>query len=261
MPRSFTLSTRAADILCEDLGVDLRRFPFELEYHGGTTDERSRVRQEVWRELANRGLADGREPDQDVEAALRLLHSPKVDIAVTWLETATEEVFRARTAVSGRLGVQAVQGTDGLRVRFVDTRSLVRGCTDLLPEVSAGKLETATVNTAAGSGGGQETGGDSWLTGAEHKPPARSSDRQLRAAQRILTLPTERIGYFFVSGSPAHGETPRLPAIGWRDTEDGRYSITSRRNNDGADWNTFAPADKQRLAGYLTEQLNALGSG
>ncbi|SDP70407.1 EspG family protein [Actinopolyspora xinjiangensis] len=260
MPSSFTLSTRAADVLCEDLGIDLRRFPFELEYHGGTTEERSRIREAVWRELTDRGLADGREPDQDVEAALRLLHSPKLDIAVTWLETATEEVFRARASVSGNLGVRAVQDSDGLRVGFVDTRSLVRECTDLLPEVSVGTLETATVNTTAASGGGPETDGDSWLTDAEHRPPGRSSDRQLRAAQRILTLPTERIGYFFITGDAADGETPRPPAIGWRDTEDGRYSITARRNNDGADWNTFAPADKQRLAGYLTEQLNALAS-
>ncbi|ASU77714.1 ESX secretion-associated protein EspG [Actinopolyspora erythraea] len=259
MPRSFTLSTRAADVLCEDLGVDLRRFPFELEYHGGTTEERSRIREEVWRELTDRGLADGREPNQDVEAALRLLHSPKVDIAVTWLETATEEVFRARTSVSGGLGVRAVQDADGLRVRFADPRSLVRECTDLLPEVSAGTLEAATVNTAASDG--PETDGDSWLTDAEHRPPGRGGGRQLWAARRILTLPTERIGYFFVTGDAADGEAPRPPAIGWRDTEDGRYSITARRNNDGADWNTFAPADRQRLAAYLTEQLNALASG
>lgn len=73
--------------------------------------------------------------------------------------------------------------------------------------------------------------------------------------RRITELPTRRIGYFFVTGLDELGKPVQLPAVGWRDTEQGRYSVTTRRNHDGQDWHTFAGADKQRLGTYLGEQL------
>ncbi|WP_019855304.1 ESX secretion-associated protein EspG [Actinopolyspora mortivallis] len=264
MPRSFTLSTKAVDVLAEELAINLRRFPFEFDHHGSTTDERSGVRSEVYAELSRRGLLDGEEPDQDLEAALRLLHTPRVEIAVTYVETATEEVFRARTAVSGHTGVRAVQYPDNLRLTFVDPRGLARLSADLLPEVAAGKLEAATIHASDGGGWHNEEpdrDDESWLSTVETTATARRGGRDTRAARHILTQPTHRIGYFFVSGRNDSGETVRMPPVGWRDTDSGRYSVTTRRNNDGAEWNTFAGADKRRLAGYLAEQLDALTHG
>ncbi|PRW63236.1 ESX secretion-associated protein EspG [Actinopolyspora mortivallis] len=264
MPRSFTLSTQAVDVLAEDLAINLRRFPFEFDHHGSTADERSGVRSEVYAELSRRGLLDREEPDQDLEAALRLLHAPRVEIAVTYVETATEEVFRARTAVSGRTGVQAVQHPDTLRITFIDPRGIARLSADLLPEMAVGKLEAATI--PASDGGGRhdeepEQDEESWLSTVETTATKRRGGRDTHAAQHILTRPTHRIGYFFVSGRDDSGETVRMSPVGWRDTDSGRYSVTTRRNNDGAEWNTFAGADKQRLAGYLAEQLDALTHG
>lgn len=262
MPRAFSLSTLAADVLGEHLGINLRRFPFELDHHGATAEERTELRHEVWNELSRRGLLDHDELDQDVEAALLLLHTPRIEIATTYLEASTEQVHRARTVVTGRTGVRATQQPEHVRLEFVDPRGLARLCTDPLPEEKAGSLEAATINaTQEPARGSSDDGGDtSWLSRPENTATARSGGPQLRAAQRILGQPTHRIGYFFVTGRGHGGETTRLPAIGWRDTETGRYSITTRPNNDGAEWNTFAGADKQRLTTYLTEQLNALRS-
>ncbi|SDQ83017.1 ESX secretion-associated protein EspG [Actinopolyspora saharensis] len=265
MPRAFSLSTLAADVLGEHLGINLRRFPFELEHHGATVDERSELRTQAWNELSRRGLVDHDELDQDVEAALLLLHTPRIEIATTYLEATTEQVHRARTVASGRTGVRATQLPEHLRVEFIDPRGIARLCTDPLPEEKAGTLEAATINASEGAvhdddRSGEDAAGASWLSRAENTATVRRGGPQLRAAQRILGQPTHRIGYFFVTGRGHDGGAARMPAIGWRDTETGRYSVTTRRNNDGAEWNTFAGADKPRLNTYLTEQLNALQS-
>lgn len=253
--RSFTLSPAAADILCEDLKFNLRQFPFEIPHVGATVEERARTRTEVWADLRHRKLADSEGTDPEVYQALRLLHASKVRVSVTAMEVPSEDVLRAGVAVSGRSGVLAIQEPERVRIDYIDPRGLARICTDLLPDVPAGRLESATLSTASG----QPRGGDggSVLGSAGVTASSRAGGADMRKAQRILALPVRRIGYFFVVGRDERGQQVRQPAVGWRDTDQGRYSVTTRRNNDGAAWNTFAGADKQRLAGYLGDQLRS----
>ncbi|MDR7301215.1 ESX secretion-associated protein EspG [Haloactinomyces albus] len=259
MPRSFALPLQAADILAEDLRVDLRRFPFEIAHGGATLDERARMRTQVWNELRSRGLADRDEVDPEVHQALGLLHASDIDVAVTAVEVATDEVLRARIAVSGRAGVQAIQEQQRIRFEPVDPRGLARICTELLSDVPAGRLDSGTIATSQGqqAGGSGGNAGGAWSGAAQATATRQSGGAEMRKVQRIMALPVRRVGYFFVTGRDGQGKPVRLPAIGWRDTEQGRYSVTTRRNNDGEDWNTFAGADKPRLATYLGEQLGA----
>lgn len=265
MPGSFTLSLQAADVLGEDLRVSLRQFPFEIPYSGATVHERSRVRTDVWADLRCRGLADSDGVDPDVDQALKLLHAPGVVVAVTAVEVATEAVFRARVAVSGRAGIRAVQDEQRVRFEFVDTRGLARTCTDLLPDVPTGRLESATISTAPDTQQSRREADDngsgnagSWLAAAQATASNQAGGARMRKAQRIMALPVQRVGYFFVTGRDGAGKPVRLPALGWRDTAQGRYSVTTRRSNDGADWNTFAGAGKADLARYLDEHLGRL---
>ncbi|MBB5155586.1 hypothetical protein BJ970_003120 [Saccharopolyspora phatthalungensis] len=252
---SFTLSLVAADILGEDLAVNLRRAPFEIPHSGATLDERARLRKDVWAELEERRLADRGRAEPEVEQALNLLHGPEIDIAVTSYDRESDEVYRARVAVAGRAGVVAIQEESGLRIEFIDFRGLARVCVELLPEVAAGKLEGGTIFAEGETKLERDDAEpDSWMASAT--PTWSGGGNELRKVQNIMALPVRRIGYFVVSGRDGDGRLVRLPAVGWRDTEDGRYSVTTRRNNDGEDWNTFTPADKPRLARYLDEQID-----
>ncbi|MEV0704632.1 ESX secretion-associated protein EspG [Saccharopolyspora sp. NPDC050389] len=105
---------------------------------------------------------------------------------------------------------------------------------------------------------GDRRGGHPLRRQVGRRPPgARGGGGELRKVEKTMALPTRRVGYFVVTGRDGGGQPVRLPAIGWRDTEEGRYSVTTRRNNDGERWNTFGPADKPRLARCLDEQLAA----
>lgn len=252
MATSFTLTQQAADILSEDLSCDLRQFPFEIGHHGATVDERAQIRGTVWKELQQRKIADQDEIAPEAHHALTLLHKPDLTLAVTAADSHSGEVFRARIAASGRTGVQAIQDEHGLRISTIDPRGLARVCTDLLPDLAPGKLESATISAQPRqTGGGGES---SWLSDAQ---PRQAGGPEMRKMQQIMALPTQRVGYIFVTGRDQHGKPVQLPAVGWRDTDKGRYSVTTRRNHDGQDWTTIAAADKQRLATYIGDQLKA----
>ncbi|WP_190822137.1 ESX secretion-associated protein EspG [Saccharopolyspora pogona] len=256
MIESFTLSAEAADILGEDLRINLRQFPFEIPHFAATVDERARLRKDVWGRLEQRRLADRGRVEPELEQALNLLNRPAVAVAVTSYDGQSDNVYRARVAVAGRAGVVTVQDEQGLRIEFIDVRGLARVCVGLLPEMPAGKLEGGTI-----ADGGEpkppraaDAEPDSWL-GAAQPTASGHGGGEMRKVQKIMALPVRRVGYFVVIGLDASGQQVRLPAIGWRDTEEGRCSVTTRRNNDGERWNTFGPADGTRLIRYLGEQL------
>ncbi|MER7013379.1 ESX secretion-associated protein EspG [Saccharopolyspora sp. NPDC000359] len=258
MNGSFTLSAESVDILSEDLRLNLRQFPFEIPHFCPTLDERARLRQDVWSELERRRLADRGRAEPELEQALQLLHRSPVAVAVTSYDGRTNAVHRARVVASGRAGVVAVQDERGLRVEEFDVRGLAQVCVGLLPDVPAGKLEAGTISTTAEQRPQPEPEAepDSWL-GAVAPSSSGRGGGDMRKVERIMALPVHSVGYFVVTGVDAGGQQVRLPAIGWRDTEEGRYSVTTRSNHDGQRWNTFSPADKSRLARYLDEQLGA----
>ncbi|KAA5832488.1 ESX secretion-associated protein EspG [Saccharopolyspora hirsuta] len=253
---SFTLSAESVDILGEDLQLDLRQFPFEIPHFCATLDERARLRKDVWSELERRRLADRGRAEPELEQALQLLHRPEVAVAVTSYDGKSDAVYRARVVAAGRAGVVAVQDERGLRIEFIDVRGLARVCVGLLPEAPAGKLDAGTIAVAGEQKPQPEPNAepDSWLGAAQPSASGRGGG-DMRKVERIMALPLRSVGYFVVTGVDADGQQVRLPAISWRDTEEGRYSVTTRRNHDGQRWNTFSPADKPRLARYLDEQL------
>lgn len=253
MLNSFTVSVETADILGEDLRIDLRQFPFEIPHSGATLDERARLRKDAWSRLELQRLAERGRAERELVRALKLLHRPDIAVAVTSYDGQVDAIHRARVAVSGGGGVLAVQVARTLRVEFIDVRGLAGVCVGLLPEVPAGTLEAGTISTAEPSLPGGTAEQDSWL--GEALPDVAGASSEFRKVRKIMSLPVHRVGYFAVTGQGSSARPVRFPAIGWRDTEDGRYSVTTRRNNDGECWNTFSPADKPRLARYLDEQL------
>src|SRR5437879_4164084 len=98
MTNSFTLSPEAADILSEDLSLNLRQFPLEIPHFGATLDERARIRTKVWSDLEGRRLSERGRAEPEVEQALKLLHNADITVAVTSLEVKPEKVLRARVA-------------------------------------------------------------------------------------------------------------------------------------------------------------------
>ncbi|GAA4855365.1 ESX secretion-associated protein EspG [Saccharopolyspora cebuensis] len=247
---SFTLPLAAADLLGEELRLDLRRFPFEVPHFAATFDERRALRERMWADLEQRNLAYRGQVEAEVEQALSLLDRAAVSIAVAVYETGADDVFRARVAAAGRTGVLAVQDPRGLQVRFLDVRGLARQCAELAPDEPAGRLEAASVLVPAEPEAPQkesEERGPRWL---DYGPTTSTGGRDAERAAAIMALPVRRLGYFLVSGPSG-----QAPAIGFRDTEQGRYSMTTRQNQDGQRWNTFAGADRATLQRHLDEHL------
>src|SRR2546423_5870937 len=82
MTDSFTLSLAAVDILSEALGVDCRRFPFQLPGIGDFVADRVRIAQAVFTDLGRRGLIRNELLSPDVAEGLRLMSRHSVAVAV-----------------------------------------------------------------------------------------------------------------------------------------------------------------------------------
>ncbi|GAB3579737.1 ESX secretion-associated protein EspG [Amycolatopsis endophytica] len=101
----FVLSTDEFDLLWSELGLPPVPYPLQVPSTGRTLGERARLVTEVYRGLAERGLATGRRLDARLEAMLTLLAGPEVALdAVGHIGYPV----RALAAAAGRTGVLAV---------------------------------------------------------------------------------------------------------------------------------------------------------
>ncbi|TCO65068.1 ESX secretion-associated protein EspG [Actinocrispum wychmicini] len=251
MPASFTLSAAAVDIVAEALGVDCRRYPFQVSGIGDFVEERVRIAQAVFADLARRGLVRDERLDPDVAEALRLMARYRVAIAV--MGTLDDESgLYARVSAGTDRGLLVIQEGQMFRFEFISPESLARVAVSLLPRLRPGHGQSVTITTAAPKPVATE----------EHrgfaKPlrPARTpSESQLVAAQEMLRKPRTGAGYFVVSAMDSTGRETRAPGLSWLDTEEGRYMAQANPDQDGG---TFAPADTVRLIQQLDDLIESV---
>lgn len=243
MAGSFALSLAAVDVLSQLLGVDPRRYPFEIPSVGDRGEDRTRIARAVFADLAERGLVgeDGVLPR--VARALRAVAEPDVGVAVSG-SPETGALLRARGAVVGGSGVVAVQ--EGQHVRFtpVEAHALARALVDLLPDAAAGPGQSVRVEQAP------EPAEPALGVAEPVRAPRTPAQTQLRVARELLGRPRTGFGFFAVSCRDADVGT-----LGWIDTDAGRYLSLTRPSPDGAVRVTYSPADPSRLARQLDELL------
>ncbi|MEV4311841.1 ESX secretion-associated protein EspG [Actinocrispum sp. NPDC049592] len=247
MTDTFTLSLAAVDILAEALGVDPRRYPFQMAGIGDFVEDRVRIAQAVFADLSRRGLVREERLDPDVADALRLMSRYRVAIAV--MGTLDDESgLYARVCTDGERGLLVMQEGQMFRFEFVRPESLARTAVSLLPRLRPGHGQSVTIAAPKPVEKTEEHQGFS----RPLRPARTTSQAQLVAAQEMLRKPRTGAGYFVVSAVDGRGKETRAPGLSWLDTEEGRYMAQAHPESGGG---TFAPADTIRLIGQLEDLI------
>ncbi|MET0233843.1 MAG: ESX secretion-associated protein EspG [Kibdelosporangium sp.] len=246
MTDAFTLSLAAVDILGEALGVDCRRYPFQLPGIGDFAEDRVRIAEAVFADLTQRRLVRNEKLNPTIAEGLRLMARSRVAIAV--MGTLEDESgLYARVSADHDRGLLVIQEGQLFRFEFVRPESLARTAVSLLPRLRPGHGQSVTITSGSVATEENQEG-----FSRQVRPPRTASQSQLAAAQEMLRKPRTGAGYFVVSAMDSSGKETRAPGLSWLDTEEGRYMAQARPDEGGG---TFAPADTARLVQQLDDLM------
>jgi hypothetical protein len=251
MTETFTLSLAALDILAEAVGVDPRRYPFQIRGIGDFVEDRIRIAQAVFADLGRRGLIRDERLDPEVAEGLKLMARYRVAIAV--MGTLDDESgLYARVSAGSDRGMLVIQEGQMFRFEFIRPESLTRTAVSLLPRLRPGHGQSVTITAAAPKPVDTE---EQRGFARPLRPAMTTSQSQLLAAQEMLRKPRTGAGYFVVSAMDSRGQETRAPGLSWLDTEEGRFMAQAHPDSGGG---TFAPADTVRLVQQLEDLISSV---
>lgn len=245
---TITLSLAAVDLLWERLGLDTKPVIFEIPGVGMTLDDRARIREEVFAELARRGLMRRGEVAPDLAAMLTLVGRAPVAVEAVGVLAGGRRLC-ARAVSDGRLAVLAVLADEALRLDRVRPTGLVPAMLELIGRARPGPGRSVSYPGAERP----EVRSGELLRRAYPAPTGFDGQRQ--QAQAFLAKPRTQLGLFIVVARDRNFREITQPALLWFDTAAGRYLGHARTGADGQTWTTYAPADNARLADQLTALL------
>ncbi|GLZ31431.1 ESX secretion-associated protein EspG [Lentzea sp. NBRC 105346] len=253
----FSLSHAAADILWEDLRLGSRPYPFDFPYFGQTDDERRSIRNAVYNDLANRGLANRGRVVPEIEEALNLLVRFEFGVnAIAMFDPRRDEQLLARGGAAGEQAALAVLDERMMKVDLMRAPQLIRSIVDLVPNERPGPGQSVSVpRPAPEKPRQQEEEPQSFTTTVRSHSNTAS---QTRALEAVFERPRLKVGQFGIAVRDRTGKEHRAPQIAWFDNDQGRYMTQKRKGADGQDWLVHAPADNARIAAQLASELNAL---
>lgn len=235
----LSLSHAAVDILWEDLGLGAVPTPFEIRSVGATMDERAAIRRDVWRDLADRGLARRGRLEPEMEDRLKVLVRFNSAIGVFGVLD-DEQVLRARVSGNGQFAVMAVQSPKNVHIEVVEPHRLIASILGLLPATKPfpGRLVRVLDQDPQSSG---------------YLHPVTTPTPDEEEARRMLTSKRERAGYFTAYGRDHRGRTVQSPELAWTDTVKGRFVSRSREASSGKQFSTHEPGTRATLVRGLRE--------
>ncbi|WP_053723134.1 ESX secretion-associated protein EspG [Saccharothrix sp. NRRL B-16348] len=247
----FVLSAREFDIVWDGLDLGPKPYPLDVPSVGRTAAERAEAAEEVYRDLAERGLVTGRGLDERLAGQLRLLARPDVSVdAVGHIGVP----LRAVAARDGHGGVLAAFGEDELWLVGIRPTALAGSIVAVLPENQAGPGRAMSVPYQAMAAAVKPTTDDDPFTFAstddDHERITMvRAGLSTRDAAELAELADHRHagGQFGVSRRQRRSPV----VVTWFDTPRGRYLGV----RDG-DWVSFAPADNDRLTARIDLTLN-----
>jgi hypothetical protein len=235
---AFSLTAASLDILWEDLKLGNLPLPLAVQSVGETYEDRRRIRDQVWRDLTERGLAHRGKLDAELHEALSVLVHFDTAISLFGVLDGSTEV-RARASGNTRFAVVVRQVKDGFRLQPVEATKLVWSILDVLPDERPFPGRPITLRETAADRSG-------------YLQPARNVARDSDEAKRMFTTPRIRAGFFTVYGQGDHGRDVSSPQLAWVDTEQGRFLSVAKTTSVGKS-TLHAPAGKQELAAQLRE--------
>lgn len=244
MAVGFALSLLELDIVGESLGLDVRRFPFDVPSFGDTHDERARLADVVERRLEERDLARGGRLAPIVTVLVGLYAAGASSIAMLGAER--ERSLCVRAASDGQRGVVATRQGNRVLFESVGDGALLRAVVGLLPSSAAGSGPSATVaiTTPSSADDDGELEPESVL-GSGRSSQASGGQRSM--VEAVLRRPRYGAGYFVVTRRAGYGRDRASASLTWVDTDIGRYVLVP----DGGRYLTCSPADFSRIQRQL----------
>ncbi|HKS48455.1 MAG TPA: ESX secretion-associated protein EspG [Amycolatopsis sp.] len=254
MTRAELLTPPELDFLWESFGAGELPYPLKVRSHGATIDERARLRNQVFAELAQRGVVDGRgRPEPHIENFFEVLAGFEMSLdSVHLAAPGGANPLLAVAAALGGQGLLTVQDERGFHLQPVPPDGLASAIISLFPAAPRGTEKSITVPLDQLVAGG----GADFL---DRHPGGRSSaDDDRKALSRLQAQPRLRGGQIGANARNRMGGKSRSPVLSWFDTETGRYITQASRGHDGRDWVTVAPADAATLRHRLGEMLSGV---
>ncbi|GLY54447.1 ESX secretion-associated protein EspG [Lentzea sp. NBRC 102530] len=243
MKRIAQLSLPAFEVLWENVKAGAIPYPFDVEQHGETLEERARIKAAVLADLERRNLARRGRPEPDLEDALNLLARPELRvIAVAMPDMGQERLVRASVVARGGYAVLVVQEEAGVTLDLVQPNEIATSIASVMPPGRPGPGKPVTVPAQAFEAPQQQEG---------FRQAVRTTENDdVRLAKQMLTGPALGNGHFLVQLN--QGRTKRdFPPVTWIDTNAGRYANVPARSG----WFTIGPADNMGLARHLGQVL------
>ncbi|MET9625897.1 ESX secretion-associated protein EspG [Lentzea sp. NPDC006480] len=243
MKQIAQLSLPAFEVIWEDLRAGSIPYPFDINQHGETLDERARIKAAVHQDLERKGLARRGRPEPDLEDALNLLARPELRvIALCMPDLNQQKVVRASVVARGGYAVLVVQEDTGITLNLVQPNEIATSLANAMPHGRPGPGKLVTVPAQAFESPQQQQGFRQAVRTAEND--------DVRIAKQMLTGPAIGNGHFLVQ--LGQGRTKRdFPPVTWIDTKQGRYTNVETRSG----WFTISPADNMGLARHLGQVL------
>lgn len=241
------VSASAFDILWSDLGCSGSPAPLVVRSVGRTDHERARIREEVYANLAERGLVRGGELDPELRERLDLLARASLTVECEALADLSDpEPVRAVAAVVGDRGVLAVQPRRTVALTAIHAGEAFGAVVGVLPDFDAGpgmgvNLPASALTTVADA-----------ATEHSNTRRARVFEQQAREALAIQSRPVLAAGQFSIRvrrGTKLH----RMGGVSWFVTDEGGYLGAVAEGRAGEQWLSLVPTDPPRLAARLAD--------
>lgn len=244
------VSASAFDILWHDLGLGAVPEPLDVHSVGYTGDERAEIRREVYGNLAERGLYDGRDLDRGVVERLEVLARGTVSVECEALFDAEDEVpFRAVASGDGRRATLAAQPSR--------TIGLSRSGRPSWPPRSWSSSRVRAGSRLRGQParlGARRPGRRPGVRRGGGRSEAR--DRQLSEVLAIQARPVLGAGQFSVRVRTGRDAAKRVGGVSWFVTDVGAYLGSVEERRGGQAWMSVVPADGARVAGKIADLLD-----
>lgn len=260
---SFSLSLAAVDLLWEQLGLGTPVRIFEIPSVGETVEDRARLRQIVFDDLASRKLAYRGRVEPEVEEALITVGRFQLAIDVVAMLD-KESRLLARIAGNGRIAVLARLRDQTISFDTFRAEALVPEAVRLIGDEKPGPGRSVTFPEAdpdaeRKAAMRRRREDDEYVSGVFEGRQQGGYELEKRAAQTMWERPRKRIGMFTVYGRDRNGREITAPVLSWFDTDEGRYFGHSRPGPDGQQWTTYSPTDSGRIAQQLIGMLGTVG--
>ncbi|MFC6090324.1 ESX secretion-associated protein EspG [Saccharothrix lopnurensis] len=251
MPEEIVCSPAELDVVGDALGLEVRRFPFTIGYHGSTSAERVRLVGTVHRDLASRGLVEGSRFAPEFTEALRLFACAPLTTAL--VGTVSGEHIAALAAFEGHSALLAVQVGGSISLRWYSAQSAVCGLVGLLPDRPAAPGEPVTVVERAARDEDEDFS-QFRVTRRERFTPTAES-----LAAEVLRRPRTGAGYFVVGARDRRGREEAVGSLSYLDTDVGRYAVVPGTGPVGELSVTYRSWDRRYTESHLSGIIDTYG--